>query len=340
MGWVRVRARDGSVRSGRAGKGAAGVAGRQIGVGGGQEDPYSFVHTSGLYLYDDFKETGAQNAVAGDWTENESVATDLRLFAAGGLDKADQDNVTDSIERVMTELGGAAGDVIIGAHLQVRATTDDSIPSLLAFFDSGSSDWYDLQLRDSTDALHLRIVEAAGLTDERVTGAVVSQSNVYQARMVIERSGANTLLRSYMVGASTTPTAVSGTDITNGDFSAYGAVLTHVGGKLAVNVARIELHDKSGLYQYYACGRNIAVTGIPTGFKVQIDSRTAVAETAGAVTLDADKFEFPWNVLKLLDADDVEVGSVTPTVTSGRAAGGSVLAGGGWGGDTVVISEN
>lgn len=72
--------------------------------------------------------------------------------------------------------------------------------------------------------------------------------------------------------------------------------------------------------EFFVCGRNIAVTGLPSGWKVQVDSRAAVVESGGSVEIDVDAWALPATTIKILDDSDVEQDSLTPS-------------GGIWGGD-------
>jgi hypothetical protein len=77
---------------------------------------------------------------------------------------------------------------------------------------------------------------------------------------------------------------------------------------------------------FFLCGRNIQVTGLPTGWKAQVDSRTAVVESGGSVTFDVDAWALPATTVKVLDDGDNEIITVTPS-------GGADV----WGGDVYTL---
>ena len=73
-------------------------------------------------------------------------------------------------------------------------------------------------------------------------------------------------------------------------------------------------------------GFNLVVTGLPTGYKIKIDGRSAVAESGGTVTIDVSLWALPATTIKVLTAGDVEVDTLTPS-------------GGIWGGDEYSFSS-
>jgi len=78
--------------------------------------------------------------------------------------------------------------------------------------------------------------------------------------------------------------------------------------------------------EWFVCGRNVVVSGLPVGWKAQIDARSAVVETDGVVTFNVDAWALPAGTLKVLDGGDVLRDQVAP-------------AGGVWGGDTYLCPD-
>ncbi|MFP3947145.1 MAG: hypothetical protein ACLFWG_00310 [Longimicrobiales bacterium] len=64
--------------------------------------------------------------------------------------------------------------------------------------------------------------------------------------------------------------------------------------------------------EFFVCGREIVVTGLETGEKIQVDERTPVEESGGEVRIDPEGWALPATTVKVLDPDDNEVASLTP----------------------------
>jgi cytoskeletal protein CcmA (bactofilin family) len=93
----------------------------------------------------------------------------------------------------------------------------------------------------------------------------------------------------------------------------------------------------SGFFdECFLCGRNIVVTGLPTGWKVQVDARTAVVESGGSVTIDVDTWALPATTIKVLDGADVEQGTLTP---SGGIFGGDIYLSGDLTGEVQIPAD-
>lgn len=91
-----------------------------------------------------------------------------------------------------------------------------------------------------------------------------------------------------------------------------------IGASIAVSVGNAD--------EFFICGRNITVTGMPTGWKVQVDARAAVVESGGTAVVDVDTWALPLTEIKILDDNDVERNSDTPV-------------GGLWGGATYTFTQ-
>lgn len=81
------------------------------------------------------------------------------------------------------------------------------------------------------------------------------------------------------------------------------------------------------LDEFFVCGKYVSVSGLPTGWKVQVDSRTAVEESGGSVSIDVDTWALPATTIKILDDGDVEQETLTPGT-------------GIWGGDAYAYVAN
>lgn len=107
---------------------------------------------------------------------------------------------------------------------------------------------------------------------------------------------------------------VSGlTDIDN-DFSLIGQVEDPspppLGGIFGIRIR----HSVGQADEFMLCGTHVTVTGLPTGWKAQVDSRTAVEETGGTVSMNVSTWALPMGTLKILDPDGVEQFTDTPGI--------------------------
>lgn len=110
------------------------------------------------------------------------------------------------------------------------------------------------------------------------------------------------------------------------DFAAFGGGLTFAGAtartgtQLCIVCITQQEYDNLTIQ-----GNTIVINGVPDGHKVQIDSRTAIAETAGSVTFPLSTIQawaLPATSLQLLDAGDATVGAAfSPTGPTGVFGG-------------------
>jgi len=141
------------------------------------------------------------------------------------------------------------------------------------------------------------------------------QQKKYGCRVVAEKDGDNYDYRIYIVERT-------GWDDTATD---YGSATLSVDDDTSPPTfgtwCTIAAIDRRRFANFLLCGQKIVVTGIPTGWKIQIDSRSAVTESGGEVSINVQTWNLPATTIKLLDDGDVEQDSLTP---SGGIFGGDV----------------
>lgn len=223
--------------------------------------------------------------------------------------------------RAMRDMGSDHGSVIVqhnavrnsDAYLTVIRLNATSLTSLATS--------YQINVKDGSD---WRIVKS-GTGVIATGGSVPGTGTIVGVRFVLETTngGDDADLRAYQSGTLddlqdltedfSLQVSVSDTDRPTGTY--YG--FEHGDGSSAADADADE---------FFICGRNIKVTGLPTGWKVQVDSRAAVEESGGEVEIDVDEWALPATTVKVLDDEDAEQASITP---------GSGV----WGGDEYSFSQ-
>lgn len=290
----------------------------------------SQVGSSGLLIYDDFNTGTADAAVGNGWVEKD-VAGTLLLFASGGIDHPTADNLEGRISRQIT---GVPNDAICGFNIHIRISSGFARLFMFDVNDDNANS-YRMDWGAGTDEHDILDIVGGSVESSSQAAAQIVIDTTFQGRLVREISGSDSLLRSYAFGGSPS-NSVPDLEIQNGDLTLITSH-TDVGGQHTGQFFGFTSHDQGKSFEYFLCGRNIVVTGIPSGHKIQLDSRAAVVESGGAVTIDVDTFELPAVSLKLLSPADALIDTITPDATLGRQAGNN--AGGGiWGGDVYLVS--
>ena len=203
---------------------------------------------------------------------------------------------TDVIVQINLKVTNASGAG--GVVLRANSPAGGSLGYALVW-NEGSNQW---QIWDEQPSV---LVASVGDADRFNNWNIV--------RAVTEVSGPNLILKLYGVNAASgtdlTPQPVlktSWTDTTPLPLGYWGIVMGWWSG--AADTIR-------------AFGRVITLTGLPTGWKVQIDSETPVVESGGSVSISAEGLVMPATTIKVLDGSDVEQANLSPV-------------GGFWGGAT------
>lgn len=265
--------------------------------------------TSGLVVEDDFDRPDSDD-LDNNWTEfNESASTQLRietnqvLAAAAarrlvGLQPTDQvGDDEDVVAQINAIINSAVSDNLAGVRLRSSSLTNG----------------YNFRM-DTRSGGVWGIVRNSSTIIASSTSDPPARNEWRGLRAVIE----GTVLRLY----ATDPLA-DGEDLSE-DFVLRTSV--DDSGSIIDNANRIGFdRDAIGVEclfdTFFVCGREITVTGIPTGWKIQVDARSAVTETGGSVAIDIETWALPATEIKLLDETDAEQASLTP---SGGIYGGDV----------------
>lgn len=71
-------------------------------------------------------------------------------------------------------------------------------------------------------------------------------------------------------------------------------------------------HGNSLCDEITLCGRNVLMRNMPSGYKLQVDDRTAQVESNGVATYNVDTEPLAGTTVKLLDASDTVIATLTP----------------------------
>jgi hypothetical protein len=178
---------------------------------------------------------------------------------------------------------------------------------------------------DVNDYEVTRIVAGSSTNTDADSTITVVAGSWYTVRLAIVANGSN--LDASVWGAA----ALASSDELSNNLTKYAEIL---------NVAEPTDSRKCGFTkwqvgtwdEFFVCGNEsggaITVTGVPTGYKIQIDSQTAVTESGGTVTIPLSTwaaYALPATTIKLLTDGDVVVGQLSPPA-------------GVWGGQTYSVS--
>lgn len=275
--------------------------------------------TDGLAFRDRFNRADA-NALGNGWTEVESAATDLRIVGQQVAGAA----VTNEIAGVRpADEIGAAAPTMVQANVRARGSSiimlasrfDGSLPETDAYrffadYRTGQEDWI--------------LARAASGSFSTLCTSTVSPPLVNQWR------GLRGVVNGDNVKLLSTPTLVNGQVLTTDfvvrcdetDPSPIETFNRTMFRRLSLATGQLSDFD-----EFFVCGVEITVTGIPTGWKIRIDSRPAAVESGGSVTIDVTTWALPATTIRLFDVDDVEQATLSP-------------ASGIWGGDVYAVTSS
>ncbi len=285
------------------------------------------------FIYTDtfIRANSAAVAASGhDWDETVRGTQAMRI-----QDNLLDSNVSSGAEEVYQPGDGAAtvviptGDTIVqinadmslagGDRCQIMLRTDEGVAgtgsedAYLAFFDAGGAG--------------LRIAK-------NLSGSVSAQDiDVFDVsndkrglRLILEDQGGT-----HVVGARVTGTVIADMDDLSVDFDGASVEITDSTSPIEATGDTTDFAiltvDDVHMKHYIIFGRGILITGLPTGWKLQVDSEAAVIESGGTATLDIDTLSLPKSDIKVLDGSDVQqdILSLTDDV---------------WGGDEYNFSED
>lgn len=140
------------------------------------------------------------------------------------------------------------------------------------------------------------------------TAVVVSGSAWWGLRGIWEKSGGDLILTTVITAGLT-----DGTDLSK-PFTNKLATFTDSPQRLSSG--ELYIFSNTGpitIDEFIAQGRNLVINGVPTGWKGQVGTETAVVESGGVVTIDVDLLNTPQTTLKVLTSGDAEQASLTLT---------------------------
>jgi hypothetical protein len=273
--------------------------------------------TDGLVFRDDFNR--ADSATVGNgWTEitpanAEILSNQLKFSGACNVHR---------------NTPAMPDDLIIQANVNLNGT---QVNVITARWDIGAIDLYNLEIHTGNWNLRKYIAGVIILDD---SFSQTLSAAWYGHRMVLEVDGSDLLLRLLATAA------LAGSTDLNDDFVLKASLtdVSPISNGAPSNSYQIgQSGSGSGIMdEFILCGRNIGVTGLPTGWKVQIDSRTAVVESGGSVDINVDTWALPATTIKVLDGADVEQGTLTP---SGGIFGGDIYFAGNLTGEVQIPAD-
>ena len=287
-------------------------AGAAPGGGGGGGNTLSRT-TSGLVFRDQFNRSNRVLNGDNGWEESNAgtydIVSNVVVGDSGGANGG---------EGVGNSLGDQ-GSVIVQANH--RSDSEQTKGRLVANADAPAG-WPTGWSINAKSGSGYRIGEHDGTGTIGSGGSAPADGTEFVYRLVIDKTVSPIEIRAYrdetlanLQDLSKDPSLVASATTTDDQTGTYYGLYDGDGSN-AVN---------GDWDEFFVCGRNIVVSGIPTGWKIQVDSRTAVVESGGSVEIDVDAWALPATTIKLLDASDVEQDSLTPS-------------GGIWGGDVYTVS--
>jgi hypothetical protein len=273
---------------------------------------------SGLLLADDFNRPDSASLGNG-WTDHESggtvvISSNMATASAGLFQTAGGQRSTPP----------TSSDWIMQHNVNFEGGNGDYVGSLMSNWNGinihSTGDGYQFQWNANSQQIFIKEWNT-GIGSQKDSGVWTDPGSGWSTfRLVGETSASHLLLRAYVISASNSE------DQSN-DFGTAKMNTDLASPKTAANYGWVSSNAISVTDVYFICGRNISVSGLPSGWKVRIDSRASVTEDgAGNVEINVDEWALPATTLYVLDASDAEQDSITP-------------ASGIYGGDTYVFAD-
>lgn len=270
--------------------------------------------STGLVFRDQFDRADS-NTLGNSWEESESAASDLSISgnqvrgaavgnSYGAGRPAGEIGATDPT-LVQVNVRGQSGSLFL-----LRARANDIIGTdgyrFFADFRDGQEDWILNKLvGGSSTTLCLSTVDPPLANQWRGVRGMVKGTNVKLLSTGVLANGQDLSEDFVSRCDETDDPAIEGFDRTTFE--------------------RLDAVDAIDLDEFIVCGVEIVVSGLPTGWKAQVDGRAAVTEVGGVATLDPTTWALPAGTIRVLDDGDVEQVMLTP-------------AAGIWGGDVYEFS--
>lgn len=273
--------------------------------------------TSGLLFRDDFDRANS-TTVGNGWSEVEdqgpATIQILTNRCEGGTSIGNGDvrrRQTGLPATVIMQSNQAENGNGVNGNVAVRSNQE--------LVGLGSYDAYLLQYIKAVQSL-IRIVKVTGGAGvvEATKNIAISATQARGTRIILEESGANTIVRVYMTAEFVDQSTITEEFVLQLTFTDTSPIATDA------DHDQITLHVKSTAHhdEQMCMGADVVCTGLPTGHKVEIDSRGKVTEVGGTVTIDMNTFATPFTDFKLYDAADVLLDTITP---AGGYFGGAIF---------------
>lgn len=258
------------------------------------------------------------NTVGGGWTEVESTAggnqilsNALRQLAAENprvVQEALASHPADFIVQVTTKPGSLNTYQILARGFDWVAQGPDR-----STYASAPSESLDVARLFRVDHGVSSLLGSVSVT--QVAG------EFWQDRMVGIVEGANVRLKNYLTKVS------SLTDLTATPVLRLNVLDTAVPSNLADEVAMLQgggttVADRD---EFFLCGLDVFVIGLPSGFSARVDGGTPVVESGGTAAIRLDTLPLPFTLIEVLDTSATVVAADTPV-------------GGGWGDETYTFT--
>lgn len=264
--------------------------------------------TSGLVFRDDF-DRGDGSTIGNGWSEQEDSSATLQIVSQ----QVKSTSGAGALKAIYRTSPALPDDVII----QCNMSTDNNGQQVGPFIRGTTPTnyvGYNLTQHIYDTGNNFLYLKEGTTTQAYWVDTTYNRGDWVGVRLVGELSGSSYLLRGYsgLLSGSTDlgvdlPQRVSWADTTS--------VFTDTTWGIIIN------RGVSYADTFFVCGRNVTVTNVPSGYKVQVDSRTAVVSDGSDVVVDVDGWALPCTTIKVLDATDTELASLTP---SGGIYGGDV----------------
>jgi hypothetical protein len=275
---------------------------------------------SGLIFREQFNRANSET-VGNGWTEtngwHEIATNQLKHHTNGQINTSYQSKTHDLIDYCVqvNQYKGAPGTGWQGSA--TRIPDDDT-------FSSGGWGAAAYAIWQTDNGANIKLHDG---TDFRITHAGYAKEQWNTLRGLYTISGSDLILE-LLTAVNVTNGQTLDVDVVSRGTYTHTSPLTGTPNN-QIALLSDEVGDEWDEYMLFKGGA-IVITGVPTGYKIQIDSRTAVTESGGTVTIPSSTWKtwaMPCTSIKLLDGGDVQIGdTLTP-------------AAGIWGGHAFSVEE-
>jgi hypothetical protein len=254
--------------------------------------------TEGLIWFDDFTGTGSLDGYNG-WTVQHGTIN----ITAGVVDPTNESWGEKAFTFPSSE------EIIVQANLLgdfpaiVVGNATNPTGGARIFTLSGASGYYQRH-RNNLDRFELFRANDSSYTSGIIkTGGVDPASNWNTNRIVIEKGSGTTRIISGWYSSN-----IGGSEGDSGTLTQFDTDYTDASAPAADQFTHIQLDFNDGVPgadAVFVCGRNIVINGLPSGWKVRLNTDAPVTESGGSVTYNVDDYQLPVATLKILNAADI-----------------------------------